>query len=184
MKTLFTFLVVLFCQSLAAQDIVSSKPDFEATILKEGTYFLGDQKSSLKHFRKVFKEQVKTDDELYIRLYLEKGVEYNYIEKFRKTFQKLTDNYVLEFADLEPGSTSFSVKGEVKDEFGNGLQNISIIAKGTRIGTVTRENGHFSLVIPSSMKSLVIHHKGHGKIEVPYNELLSMNLSNLSFTLK
>jgi len=183
MRTLLILFVALFSQNLVAQNTSKEKPDFEATILKEGIYFLGDQQASLKMFKKVFKERSKSTDEMYIRLYLEDGVEYNYIEKFRKTFQKMNGDIILEFADLDPKSKSISVTGSVKDEFGNGLENISIIAKGTSRGTTTSKNGNFSLVIPSSMESLVVHHKDYRKIEVPYNELVSMNLRDLSFTL-
>lgn len=183
MRVTIIFFIALFCQNSVAQKIKTDKPDFEATILKQGVYFLGEQKTSLKKFRKVFKEHSKSTDEMYIRLYLEDGVEYNYIEKFRKTFQKLNGDITLEFADLDPNSKSISVTGSVKDEFGIGLENISIIAKGTKRGTVTSKNGDFSLVIPTSMESLVIHHKDYSKIEVPYNDLVSMNLRDLSFTL-
>jgi hypothetical protein len=93
------------------------------------------------------------------------------------------NDIILEFIDLEPNSTSLSITGSVKDEFGNGLKNIAIIAKGTRIGTNTSENGNFSLMLPASTRSLVIYQKDFEKIEIPYNDLVSMDLKNLSFTL-
>jgi hypothetical protein len=174
-----------YSEGLDSQKITTDKPDVEATILEEGIYFLGDKKTSLRKIKKVLRDHAERNDDLYIRLYIENGVEYNYIEKFRRTFPKMSNenDIILEFIDLEPNSTSLSITGSVKDEFGNGLKNIAIIAKGTRIGTNTSENGNFSLMLPASTRSLVIYQKDFEKIEIPYNDLVSMDLKNLSFTL-
>jgi len=184
MRLSLAFFILLLTQGLVAQNVATDEPDFDVTIFKNGTYMLGDQQTSLKRIKKVFRDYNRQHNEMYVILYLENGVEYNFIEKFKNTLKKLDGDIVMEFADLDPSSISLSISGSIKDEFGNGLRNVSVIAKGSRKGMVTSENGSFNLTFPSTMKSLVIQHRDYRKIEVPYNDLLSMNLSNLDFTLR
>jgi len=48
-----------------------------------------------------------------------------------------------------------TVTGRVTDEANNPLPNVSILIKGTNTGTVSKENGTFSLVVPTNAKTLI-----------------------------
>ena len=49
-----------------------------------------------------------------------------------------------------------TITGKVTDEKGNPLPNASVIVKGTTTGTVTKEDGTYSLSLPAGAKSLII----------------------------
>ena len=49
-----------------------------------------------------------------------------------------------------------TITGKVTDEKGNPLPNASVIVKGTTTGTVTKDDGTYSLLLPSGAKSLII----------------------------
>src|SRR5689334_20251030 len=49
-----------------------------------------------------------------------------------------------------------TVTGRVTDERNNPLPNVSILVKGTNSGTVSKEDGSFSLVVPNNAKTLVV----------------------------
>lgn len=61
-------------------------------------------------------------------------------------------------------SSSFAqtrtVSGTVKDQVGNPLSGVSVQVKGTRTGTTTSVDGHYSLTIPSGSKFLEFSHLG------------------------
>ncbi len=48
-----------------------------------------------------------------------------------------------------------AVGGRVTDDKGTPLPNVSILVKGTNVGTVTASNGTYSLMVPASGKTLV-----------------------------
>src|SRR5260221_10447 len=48
-----------------------------------------------------------------------------------------------------------SVTGKVKDEKGNTLPNVSVLARGTTTGTVTKADGTYTLTVPANAKALV-----------------------------
>jgi len=48
-----------------------------------------------------------------------------------------------------------AVTGKVTDDKGNPLSNATVMVKGTTIGTVTKTDGSFSLMVPANAKSLV-----------------------------
>ena len=47
------------------------------------------------------------------------------------------------------------VTGKVTDEKGSPLSEVSIVVKGTKTGTVSRNDGTYSLTVPASAKVLV-----------------------------
>jgi TonB-dependent starch-binding outer membrane protein SusC len=49
-----------------------------------------------------------------------------------------------------------TVTGKVTDDKGNPIPNASVIVKGTTTGTVTKADGTFSLVVPSTAKALIV----------------------------
>ena len=48
-----------------------------------------------------------------------------------------------------------TITGKVTDEKGNPLPNVSVMIKGTTSGTVSRNDGTYSLSVPSTAKTLV-----------------------------
>ena len=49
-----------------------------------------------------------------------------------------------------------TISGKVTDQNGDPIPNASIIAKGTKSGTVTTTDGSFSLTIPANVKALIV----------------------------
>lgn len=49
-----------------------------------------------------------------------------------------------------------TITGKVTDEKGSPLPNASVVVKGTTVGTVTKDDGTYSLNIPSGARSLII----------------------------
>jgi len=49
-----------------------------------------------------------------------------------------------------------TITGKVTDDKGNPLANASVIVKGTTIGTVTKDDGTYSLNVPAGTKALLI----------------------------
>lgn len=58
------------------------------------------------------------------------------------------------------------VTGKVTDEKGSPIAGASVIAKGTTVGTTTKENGSFSFTPPASVKTLVISALNFASTEV------------------
>src|SRR5687767_8817188 len=52
-------------------------------------------------------------------------------------------------------SAQRTVTGKVVDEKGNGLANVSVIARGTTTGTTTNADGSYSLTVPANAKAIV-----------------------------
>lgn len=59
-----------------------------------------------------------------------------------------------------------TITGKVNDQKGNPLPNVSIIVKGTTTGTVTKEDGTYSLLIPATAKTLVFSSINMDPVEV------------------
>src|SRR5688572_30832923 len=49
-----------------------------------------------------------------------------------------------------------TLTGKVTDENGSPIQNVSVVVKDTKIGTVTKPDGSFVLNVPSNATTLVI----------------------------
>lgn len=47
-----------------------------------------------------------------------------------------------------------TITGKVTDDKGNPLSNVSVVAKGTTVGTTTKEDGSYSLTVPAKAKVL------------------------------
>ncbi len=60
--------------------------------------------------------------------------------------------------DATPDRT---IKGKVTDEKGGGMIGVSILAKGTNIGTSTDSNGEFSLTVPDQVSILTVSFIGY-----------------------
>ena len=59
-----------------------------------------------------------------------------------------------------------AVKGQITDEFGKPMPGVSVIIKGTAIGSSTDMNGRYSLTLPHPNATLVISYVGYSSQEV------------------
>jgi len=59
-----------------------------------------------------------------------------------------------------------TITGKITDEKGNGINNASVVVKGTNIGTTTSMEGIFSLAVPSNARTIVVSYVGMGDKEV------------------
>ena len=71
----------------------------------------------------------------------------------RKFFLTLS---ALFFLLINTQAQNRTITGKVTDENGQGIQGVSVLVKGTRIGTETNADGNFSLSVPASARTLVI----------------------------
>lgn len=60
-----------------------------------------------------------------------------------------------------------SVSGSVKDKSGQSLPGVTIVAKGTTVGTITDMDGKFTLPIPAGTQTLVFSFVGMATLETP-----------------
>ncbi|MGZ5222182.1 MAG: carboxypeptidase-like regulatory domain-containing protein, partial [Chitinophagaceae bacterium] len=59
-----------------------------------------------------------------------------------------------------------TVSGRVTDEKGFPLGNVSVVVKGTTSGTITKEDGTFTLQVPSRSTALVVSYIGMAEKEI------------------
>ncbi|MDN5216079.1 TonB-dependent receptor [Fulvivirgaceae bacterium BMA12] len=75
-------------------------------------------------------------------------------KKFQLKFQRVNDNIHMsrrigsEKAVSENFNSDIQVSGKVSDENGEGLPGVSIVVKGSTIGTTTNSDGHYKLHVP------------------------------------
>lgn len=69
-----------------------------------------------------------------------------------------------------------TVTGKVQDEGGTEISGVSIILKGTGIGTTSDASGNFLLRLPSDNGTLVISYIGYTTQEVPVNNRSLINI--------
>ena len=60
-----------------------------------------------------------------------------------------------------------NVSGSVKDKNGQSLPGVTIVAKGTTVGTITDMDGKFNLPVPSATQTLVFSFVGMTTLETP-----------------
>ncbi|MFT2010107.1 TonB-dependent receptor [Pontibacter sp. 13R65] len=70
-----------------------------------------------------------------------------------------------------------TVTGRILDEKGAGLPGVTVMVKGTSIGTSTDIDGNFSLTAPSGTGSLVVSYVGYNTQEIPINNRATINVN-------
>lgn len=70
-----------------------------------------------------------------------------------------------------------TVTGKVTDSVGNGVANVSVSVKGTRVGTTTDNGGLFSLNVPSNAKTLVVSSVGYQNQEISIDGVNNVQIS-------
>jgi TonB-linked SusC/RagA family outer membrane protein len=76
-----------------------------------------------------------------------------------------------------------SIKGKVTDESGEAIPGVSVLAKGTTVGTITNIDGEYSLEIPASAKTLVFSFVGMTSKEEQLGTSNEINVSMKSETI-
>jgi TonB-linked SusC/RagA family outer membrane protein len=74
-----------------------------------------------------------------------------------------------------------TVKGKVNDEQGQGLPGVSVVAKGTSVGTVTDLEGNYTVNVPGST-TLVFSFIGYITQEIPLGSKTSLDVKMLTDT--
>jgi len=72
---------------------------------------------------------------------------------------------------------TMTVTGTITDENGEGLPGVTVLLKGTTIGTATSIDGRFSLDAPDGNGTLVVSFIGYQTQEVPINNRSTINVS-------
>ena len=70
-----------------------------------------------------------------------------------------------------------SITGKVSDEKGNPLSNVSVQVKGSSVGTVTNDEGVFTLNLPANARTLVITYVGFTNQELAVSNQTNFNVS-------
>src|SRR6476620_2110723 len=73
-----------------------------------------------------------------------------------------------------------NVTGRVTDGAGQGLSNVSVTVRGTTNGTVTNEQGNYTITVPSERSVLVFSYVGFGTVEEMVNNRGTVNISMTS----
>ncbi len=72
---------------------------------------------------------------------------------------------------------SRTITGKVTDENGNPVSDVSVVVKGTNIGTVSTATGGYSLSVPANTKTLVFSAVSFATQEMPVNTQGSINVA-------
>lgn len=71
---------------------------------------------------------------------------------------------------------SINVKGNVSNEKGESLPGVSIKLKSTNTGTITDQNGHYSINVPDLKGALIFEHSGFTSQEIEINGNQEINV--------
>ena len=89
------------------------------------------------------------------------------------------DGYVLIYENKTTSAPQVDVRkitGVVKDQSGNVLPGVTIVLKGTSLGTATDVNGRFTLSVPQEGMVLQLSYIGMKNLEVPIQNKIDFNL--------
>jgi len=73
--------------------------------------------------------------------------------------------------------------GSIKDDTGLGMIGVTVVVKGTTIGTTTDLDGNFSIRVPEGANTLVVTYTGFESMEVPVDGNMNLVLSEGTSTL-
>ncbi|HYC39945.1 MAG TPA: SusC/RagA family TonB-linked outer membrane protein [Chitinophagaceae bacterium] len=68
-----------------------------------------------------------------------------------------------------------TVTGKVTDEKGNPLANVSVLVRGTTVGTITRSDGTYTLTVPANARALVFSAVDMSPVEIAIGESAEVN---------
>ena len=75
-----------------------------------------------------------------------------------------------------------NISGKITDVQGVGIPNVSIVVKGTSVGTTTGQDGSFLLSVPSTAKTLVVSSVGMVTQEVTLEDRTTYNVALIAAT--
>jgi TonB-linked SusC/RagA family outer membrane protein len=78
---------------------------------------------------------------------------------------------------VNPDLFVFTVKGKATDQSGNPLVGLNISLSGSQIGTITDEQGNYSLSLPDGRGILVFSYVGFASQEIPVNGRSEINVT-------
>ncbi len=130
-----------------------------------------------KHVSLVLKN-VPLEDALK-RVFAEQPLMYTVSKKTIVVKEKSARDRKIEEYQVENIRQQTIVKGRVTDDNGN-LSGVSIVVKGTTIGTKTDENGMFSLTVPSSDAVLVFSMVGYEAQEITPGQRTQVEVKMIS----
>ncbi len=81
-----------------------------------------------------------------------------------------------DIAVLQQQPQKKEISGTVKDSKGSLIPGVSVIAKGTTVGTITDNNGQFKLSVPADTKILVFSFVGMKMQEIEISGIRSVNV--------
>ena len=84
----------------------------------------------------------------------------------KKICQGITLSFIL-LISTASWAQNKTVTGRVVGEKGEAISKVSVIVQGTKIGTITNENGEFAISVPATGKTLVVSFVGYGTVQVP-----------------
>src|SRR5215204_1532029 len=84
---------------------------------------------------------------------------------------------LMSFCTLFLAAQNKVVTGKVTDEKGNPLANVSVLVKGSRIGTTTADDGTYSISVPTNARYLVFSYTDMENREVAIGTEPAINLS-------
>lgn len=95
----------------------------------------------------------------------------------KTVFYQLLLLLVLGFVVTNPALAQLRVSGTVTDETKKLLTGVSVIIKGSALGTTTDANGSFSIAVPGSSSTLVFSYVGYASQEQVVGNNTSVNIS-------
>ncbi|WP_165500488.1 SusC/RagA family TonB-linked outer membrane protein [Pedobacter psychroterrae] len=87
--------------------------------------------------------------------------------------------------EVKSGQTSIEIRGRVVDNQGYPLSDVSVILKGTKVGTATDIDGNYIIKVPDPNSVLIFSYVGFKTQEMPVKEqnrinvVMEMGISNL-----
>jgi TonB-dependent starch-binding outer membrane protein SusC len=85
--------------------------------------------------------------------------------------------HFLLFSLADAFGQSATISGRITGETGDGLPGVTVVLKGTTVGTSTDIEGNYSLNVPNTTGTLVISFIGYTTQEVPINGRSSVSIS-------
>ncbi len=113
-------------------------------------------------------------DEVLVELFAGTDIQYTIIDRqIVLTNHSDQTNLVMQIAAQQQPR---KISGKVSDQTGNSLPGVSVVVKGTTVGTITANDGAFSLQIPADAKSLVFMFVGMKSQEIQLTGKTTINI--------
>jgi TonB-linked SusC/RagA family outer membrane protein len=192
------FVLSHFCTPSIAQDNGDSKITVFASNAPLRSVFKKIEKQT--NFRFTYSEnELNTNEKVTVRfsnvplnsvlhdILVPIGVEWRYIDKniyLRKEVKTKKENTSIRPTQINSGAPTVNISGKVTDADGVPLQGVTIIVKGTSVGTITDNNGGFSFDAIDSNSILAISYIGYDKEEVSVNSSRVNNGKHLNIMLR